>query len=202
MSNGEMLNEIGFKSISPNVWQRYHIRSDIKFNIPKFMLKNMKYRESLHAGLGLYFTDNKFESNRLEIRPFQGYLLDWPDWTRVRLRQFVRLEERFDLETENWTNTFGLRFRYLVDLTFKLQGDILPEAKGIYLAASMEFFWNLIGAKQFNDVYRTNAGIGANLSEKWRLEFRFGYNYSRNTTTEDFQTNDLVYQFKTYFNIP
>ncbi len=197
----DLYGEFGFKTISPNVWRRYYAKSGVKLNLPKIMLKKMKYRESLAAGIGFYYTDNANEANRLEIRPYQGYVLDWPDWTRVRLRNYFRLEERFDLNTRDWSNTFGLRFRYLIDATFKLQGDIVPEAKGIYIPASMEFFWNLIGARQFNDVYRTNVGIGSNFSDGWRLELRFGYQYARNTTTEDFQTNDIIYQIKAFYTI-
>jgi hypothetical protein len=75
----------------------------------------------------------------------------------------------------------------------------VPEAKGFYIPVSMEFFWNLLSTEQFNDVYRTSAGIGSNFSKKWRVEALFGYQYSRNTVTEDFQTNDLIYQIKAYY---
>ena len=197
----EISSEFGFKTIWPEVWKRYYIKPTIKFNIPKFMFKKLKYKESLSAGVGIYYTDNSFEENRLEIRPYQGYLLDWPNWTHLRLRHYLRLEERFDLNTSNWVNTFGLRLRYLLGLTIKLQGDIVPEAKGIYIPFSMEFFWNIVGVRQFNDVYRTSAGIGSNLSKKLRMEVRFGYQYLRNTTTEDFQTNDLIYQVRAFYRI-
>lgn len=195
----ELLGELGFKTISPKVWNRYFIKPGVKFNIPKFMFKKLKYKESLSAGIGFYLTDNFNEDNRLEIRPYQGYLLDWPNRERVRLRHYLRLEERFDINTKDWINTFGLRFRYLIDMTIKLQGDIVPEAKGFYIPVSMEFFWNLLSTEQFNDVYRTSAGIGSNFSKKWRMEALFGYQYSRNTVTEDFQTNDLIYQIKAYY---
>lgn len=197
----DLTGEIGFKTISPHVWDRYYIKPGIKVNLPKIMFKKEPYRESLSAGIGFYYTNNTNEANRLEIRPYQGYLLDWPDWPRFRLRHYIRLEERFDLNTQNWSNTFGLRLRYLFDVTFKLQGDILPEAKGIYIPMSVEFFWNLIGVRQFNDVQRTNIGIGSTFSRKWRAEFRFGYQYARNTTTEDFQTNDIIYQFRAFFTV-
>ena len=196
-----LTTEVGFKTIFPNVWNRYYLKPEIRVSLPKIMFKKEPYSESLHAGIGLYYTNNINEANRLEVRPYQGYLLDWPDWPRFRLRHFIRLEERFDINTQNWLNTFGLRLRYLLDVTFKLQGDIVPEAKGIYIPMSIEFFWNLIGVKQFNDVQRTNIGIGSTLSQSWRAEFRFGYQYTRNTTTEDFSTNDIIYQAKVYYII-
>ncbi|MGI9530966.1 DUF2490 domain-containing protein [Lutimonas sp.] len=166
--------------------------------MPRLIFKKEPYREFLTGGVGFYFTNNSNDIIRLEIRPYQGYILDWPDWTRFRLWHYVRLEERFDLNTQNWTNTFGLRLRYLFDVTFKLQGDVIPEAKGLYVPMRIEFFWNLIGAKQFNDVLRTNIGMGYNISRKWRTEVRFGYQYARNTTEEDFATNDIIYQARIY----
>ena len=193
--------ELGYKTIWPEVWNRYYFKPTFKFNIPKFMLKKMKYREVLSAGIAFYYTDNFYDDNRLEIRPFQGYLLDWPDWTHFRIRHYFRLEERFDLNTSDWVNTFGLRFRYLLDLTFKLQGDIVPDAKGIYIPINVEFFWNLIGTKQFNDVMRTNIGVGNAWSNRLRTELLFGYQKSRNTTAEDFSTNDVIYQLKIFHKI-
>ncbi len=147
--------EFGYRTIWPAVWNRYYVKPEMKWNIPKFMFKKLKYRETVSLGIGLYFTDNSNEDNRLEIRPYQGYLLDWPDWERFRLRHNLRLEERFDINSKNWETTFGMRLRYQLDVTFKLQGDIVPEARGIYIPMSAELFWNLIGVKQFNDVFRT-----------------------------------------------
>ncbi len=47
----DLTGEIGFKTIWPEVWNRYYLKPGVKFNIPKFMLKKMKYRESLSAGI-------------------------------------------------------------------------------------------------------------------------------------------------------
>ncbi len=197
----DISGELGFKTISPKVWNRYFFKSTIKFSLPKIMFKGLRYKESLSAGVAFFFTDNKYESNRLEIRPYQGYLLDWPDRDRFQLRHYLRLEERFDLDSDNWVNTFGLRLRYLLTLNIKLQGDVINDLKGTYIPVSVEYFWNLIGAKQFNDVIRTYVGVGYNFQNSWRADIRMGYQYARNTTTEDFSTNDLIYGLNVFYRI-
>ncbi|OHX67166.1 DUF2490 domain-containing protein [Flammeovirga pacifica] len=194
-------SDFGFRTISPKYWNRYYVNPGINITLPKIMFKKLQYKESLSGGLAFFYTDNKDISDRLEIRPYQGYTLDWPNWKRLRLRHYVKLEERFELNTNNWNNNFGMRFRYLLDLNLKLQGDLLAEAKGIYFPMSIEFFWNLIGVKQFNDVVRTSAGVGAVFNRKWKAEARVGYHYSRDTITEDFSTNDIIYQAKLFFTI-
>ena len=160
----DLYGEMDFRTIAPHEWNRYVVRPSIRYQAPKLIPKNLKYKEELNAGIGFFYTSNYGGSNRLEIRPFQGFRIDWPDRTRLRIRHYVRLEERFDINTNNWKNTFGLRLRYLVELTFKLQGDLIKFNKGVYLPNSIELFWNLIGARQFNDHLRIYSGIGYSLS--------------------------------------
>ena len=197
----DLFGDMGFRTITPHKWDRIYVRPAVRHQLPKIFFNDVKYKEEIAAGIGLFYTFNQEASNRLEIRPFQGYKLDWPDRKRFRLRHYVRLEERFDMNTRNWKNTFGLRFRYLAELTLKLQGDFLKFNKGVYLPFSMELFWNLVGARQFNDHLRLNAGIGYAFSEKWKGEFHLGYHYSRNTVKGDFNTNDIVYRLRAFCRI-
>ena len=192
---------IGFRTVVPHAWDRVFLQPAIRYQLPKLFFRRLKYREELHGGFGIFFTSNVNTVNRLEIRPFQGYRLDWPDRPRLRIRHYVRLEERFDLNTDNWSNTFGLRLRYLAELTIKLQGDWLSFNKGIYLPFRMELFWNLIGAQQFNDKFRLNTGIGYEFSKKWRMELQLGYHYTRNTAEDAFTTNDIVYRLRAFCRI-
>jgi hypothetical protein len=197
----ELYGNIGFRTISPYEWNRFVVSPAIGFRVPKMVFKQLKYREELHAGIGLFYTRNFNVSNRLELRLFQGYKLDWPDRPRLRIRHYLRLEERFEFNTETWKSTFGLRFRYLAELTIRLQGDLLKYNKGVYLPINLELFWNLIGTRQFNDQARLNFGVGKVFSEKWRGEFDLGYHYSRNTTQDDFTNNNLIYRLRVFYRI-
>ncbi len=196
-----LYGDVGFRTVSPHEWNRFVIRPAVRYQIPKLILKNFKYNKEVNSGIGFFYTSNRDFPNRIEIRPFQGFRLDWPDRPRIRLRHYARLEERFEMNTDNWKNTFGLRVRYLVELTIKLHGDLIKFNKGIYLPISTELFWNLIGTKQFNDHIRISSGIGYSFSEKWKGEFHLAYHYTRNTIEEDFNTNDIVYRLRAFYRI-
>jgi hypothetical protein len=183
----DFYGDMSYRTLVPREWNRYGIRPSVRFQAPKRLLKELKYNEELHAGVAFFFTSNNGRANRLEIRPFQGFRLDWPDRPRLRIRHYLRIEERFDMNTRNWKNTFGLRLRYLAEVTIKLQGDWIKYNKGVYLPTSVELFWNLIGARQFNDHLRLYAGLGYAFLEKLAGEFHVGYHYSRNTIVGRFQ---------------
>ena len=117
--------DIGARTIIPNEWYRYVIRPSISYKLPKRFLPNSYHNSKLHGGVGFFFTNNLSESNRLEIRPFQGIKLTWPDRPKINIWHYVRLEERFDIETANWENTFGLRLRYQAEMVLFLKGDWL-----------------------------------------------------------------------------
>jgi hypothetical protein len=197
----DFYGDMSFRTLVPNEWDRYGIRPSVRFQVPKLLFKDLKYNEELHAGIAFFFTSNSDYANRLEIQPFQGFRLDWPDRPRLRIRHYLRMEERFDMNTRNWKNTFGLRLRYLAEVTIRLQGDWFKHNKGVYLPTSVELFWNLIGARQFNDHLRVYAGLGNTFLEKLTCEFHLGYHYSRNTIVGDFNTNDIVYRVRTYYRL-
>ena len=197
----DMYGDIGARTVFPNEWYRFIIGPSVRFKRPKLILTKLYYKEELHFGIKFYFTANKSVSNRLEIRPFQGYKLSWPNRPRIVLQHYVRLEERFDIELSKWINTFGLRMRYRAKLILKLKGDWISYNDGFYLPISMEFFWNLKGVEQFNDVVRVSPGIGYEFSEFWKAEFDLSYHYTRNTVEDNFATKDIVFRFRVYHTL-
>jgi len=197
-SKVDFYGDIGIRTLSPYEWSRFIIRPSIRYKIPKKILKETYHNAEVHGGVGFFFTNNKSMSNRLEIRPFQGYKLAWPNRPILKIKHYVRLEERFDIQTNNWVNTFGLRFRYQARMEWHLQGDYIAFNKGIYLPAEIELFWNLIGAKQFNDAVRINTGIGYEFSSAFKLEFNLSYHYTRDTLEDEFGTNDLVFRLRLF----
>ena len=197
----DLYGGLGARTVFPNEWYRFFIEPTVRYKRPKFILKDLYYKEELHFGIRFFFTTNKSFSNRLEIRPFQGYKLKWPNRPRVVIQHYVRLEERFDLETANWVNTFGLRLRYQAKMTLKLKGDLISFNDGLYLPIRMEFFWNMKRVQQFNDVVRITPGIGYEFSEFWRAEFDMSYQYTRNTVEDNFATNDIVFRFRVFHKL-
>lgn len=55
----------------------------------------------------------------LEFRPFQGINWTWPSG-RIPLDHYVRVEERFDFETADWTLDASLRLRYRIQTDIRL----------------------------------------------------------------------------------
>lgn len=200
-NRAKMYVPFGYRTNFPNFWDRVFIEPQVKYDWPRLVLKNLKYKEQLVGGLGVFYTFNKYDHNRLELRPYQGYSISAPNRIRFVIKHYIRLEERFELDMHNWENTFGLRFRYIASVTFKFQGDLWEKGKGFYIPLSGEFFWNLIGTKQFNDKFRFTPGIGKTFSDNWKAAFFVGYNYTRNTIKENFHTNDIIFRFRVYHTL-
>ena len=194
----DLYADIAARTVFPNEWYRFVVGPSVRYKRPNLIFKKLYYKEELHFGIRFFFTANKSFPNRLEIRPFQGYKLYWPNRPRIVLQHYVRLEERFDIELPNWINTFGLRVRYMAELILKFKGDWLSFNEGLYLPISIELFWNLKEAQQFNDVVRITPGIGYEISPIWRAEFDLSYHYTRNTVEDNFATNDIVFRFRVY----
>lgn len=193
---------IGARTISPYSWSRVLITPSVAYDWPRLILKNYPYKEQLIAGLGIYFTNNLDVTNGLEFRPFQGYSITVPNRRWIQIKHYFKIEERFELQTEDWVNTFGLRLRYTGSVTFRFNGDYWQYGKGFYIPVSAEFFWNLIGTKQFNDKIRIVGGIGHEFASKWKAAFLFGYNLSKQDKSDDFHANDLLFRFRVYYKIP
>jgi hypothetical protein len=190
---------VGARTIFPKKWYRFWIGPRITYKWPRLILKKLRYKEELHGGIDIFYTANIDAVNRLEIAPYQGYSLVAPNRLRLVIRHYVELKERFELETDDWNNTFGLRLSYEPSITFRFQGDLWEHGKGFYIPVSMKFYWNLIGTKQFNDKVRLMPGIGKEFSPEFKMAFFVGYNYTRNTIDEDFHTNDIIFRFRVYY---
>ena len=189
---------IGARTIFPTTWSRYLITPSVKYNWPRMILKDMKFKEELHGGIGFYYTENSGTVDRLEIRPFQAYSLTAPNRYRLQVKHLLKLEERFEMETDDWASTFGLRLRYSATVTFRFHGKVWAKGNGFFIPATAEFFWNLKGTKQFNDKIRLLAGIGRDITPDWKALFLFGYFYSKAAADDPFNSNEMLFRLRVY----
>lgn len=196
-----LYGDIGARVVFPYEWHRYVIRPSVRYDLPKSIFPNLYYKSELHGGIGFFFTNNLLDANRLEIRPFQGYKLSWPNRPRIKIQHYIRLEERFDMDVRKWVNTFGLRFRYQAAMVIFLKGEWFSYNNGIYLPINIELFGNLVGVNQFNDAVRVNFGLGRVFTSKWKGEVDLGYFYTRNTVEDVFATNDLALRIRVYYSV-
>lgn len=188
------------RTIYPQSWYQFITGAGIAYKRNPFWDK--KAEEEFHGGIGFFYTINIDAPNRFEIRPYQGYRLRWPNFTRFTLQNYVRLEERFEFTGDGDDEDFGLRLRYQVEGIFRCKNCDNSFLKPLYLLISDEFFFNLNGTKQFNDLIRIGPGLGYGFPSGWRPEFDFIFNRSRQTVEEEFTTSNVIFRFRIFYKIP
>lgn len=190
---------LGYIVSSPSAWRRLYVEGVYNHKLRrKLFLKKRNHTNFIAGGLSLYHTNNLDTSNSIEIRPSQSFTMIWPDAKRLQINHQVKLEERFEIDTEDWSDTFGLRLSYKFKMTFKLNGDLLSFTKGFYLPVSVRLFWNLIGTQQFNDQARITPGIGYIFNPKWKGEFLVGYNFSKSANNGVYQADGVVFRIRLF----
>ncbi|TFG96918.1 MAG: DUF2490 domain-containing protein [Calditrichales bacterium] len=99
------------------------------------------------AGVGNFITVGRGFTSLWEIRPYQGISVTWPYW-RIPLQHYLRLEERFIFETDNWRYSNALRLRYSLSISHRW-GMIHPGQ-----------FWRVdLAAEAFITVWNTHGKL-------------------------------------------
>jgi len=130
-------------------WWRIVVRPGVKYSMGAGFF--------LTGGVGSFLTINNVIADRWEIRPFQGVSTQWPRGD-LSLDHYLRLEERFDFNTVDWSSHISLRSRYKLALSFKWGQD----QDGMYWKALVEVegFIMLAGNQgQFEEQFRLSAGM-------------------------------------------
>ena len=139
------------------------------------------------AGLGNFVTFNRKIENRWELRPFQGLRVTWPHW-KTPLRHYIRLEERFDFNTETWNSKNSIRLRY--QLNFSYRWAALQPGRWWQATATAEAFATILGTQgQFQEQSRVTLGLDRSYARDfhyrievtWQQE-RLFYSTSKNVS--------------------
>lgn len=156
----EIFGDIGFRTLlGDNQWVRFVARPGVRGPVGAFRLA---------GGIGTFYRLNKSGADVLEVRPFQGISATWPRLKRVRFQHYVRLEQRFEWETANWTFTSSLRARYRLQAEFSFSGFRSGSDWRVVLHA--EPFFTLAGnAGQVDEQLRIGLGAGRNVGSVMRL---------------------------------
>jgi hypothetical protein len=189
-------SDFGARTIIPNDWYRYYFRVGINYKPfiltdKHFFLKNLQF----HGGFGDFYTLSVYGKNLNEIRLYQGVRGYWPNRKRVRISHYIRIEERFEDTFNSETSSFNARLRYQLGAKFRFKKEAI---RNLYLPLSVEFFMSLDDGLYFNDVMRFTPGVGYDFSDTFRTEFHLSYHNSRNSPTESFENNDLVFRFRVF----
>ncbi len=190
---------VGVRSISPHIYTKlvlvptYNIlhRKSLKFlNLKK------PFFHSFHFGGGLFYTNNVDEDDDFEFRLVQGFQVFTPKIKGIYLKNYVRLEERFQKTFDDSSWSFGLRIRYKISTVFEWKKRGTTFDKGLYLPMNVEFFFNIENSDRYNDQIRISPGIGYKFSNDWRCEISASYHNTKNTSEDDQTTNDLVFRLR------
>lgn len=192
---------LGYRTISPHVFDKlvaFGTYDILHTESPKFMNLKKPLINSFHLGGGLYYTNNVNEENNFEFRMTQGLKFFLPSIKQLPLKNYFRMEQRFQktFDGSNWNAS--LRFRYKISTIIEWKKHLFEFNKGMYLPMSIEFFFSATGADRENDVIRISPGVGYKFSDEWRGEFYLSYHYTNNTTDDQASSNDFVFRLRIY----
>ena len=147
--------DVGYRfQLESGGWHRLVLRPGVDIPLKTVILK---------FGIGNFFTFSEEIQNRWEIRPYQGVAWVWPR-SRVNFDHYVRLEERFDFNTVDWTSYNSLRGRYRLRLRL------------IFAQTEPARFWRAYGS---GEIFTNLAGTAGLQREQFRLTFGMERSFSR-----------------------
>ena len=151
----------------------------------------------LFGGLGSFYTANERLPDTWELRPFQGASATWPNWRILPLQHMLRLEERFDFNTQSWSSQASLRARYRIRTHFRwnaLRADRYWQA-----FASLEGFATLLGNQgQFQESVRANLGLERSYGSTLRLRGEVTLQQRGLFFGSEESVNDLYIRFRVF----
>ena len=138
--------QVGYRNLlTDGLWQQFMIKSSMDYSINDTFV--------LHAGLLSSYTFSDPDYSILEIRPWQGLKVYWPEAGKFYFQHFLRLEERtFSFEDD--FRPFTTRIRFQTGFKVPLNNyDILE--KTLYVYPYIEFLYE-INPKENNLVSNIN----------------------------------------------
>ncbi|HBH22059.1 MAG TPA: hypothetical protein DDY13_01415 [Cytophagales bacterium] len=174
-------------------WNTFYIRPTVYY-APNNIFK-------LNGGLAYFKVFQDFPQNSDEIRLFQDFHFNWPDFGWLLIRNRIRFEERFFFFPDG-DDDFSARGRYRINLESRDFG-LFGSARKLYLVGSWEGFLQLNQAVEelFINNYRTYISLGLRQSAGWRYELHFMQQNSRQIVEDGFKTQEYVVRFRVFHTI-
>ena len=186
------IGDIGYRRLLSNSpWNMVFVRPSLRFNL--------RHKQTLRGGIGIFYTFEDFNQNRLELRPWQGYTFQFP----FNLRHFIRMEERFFIDGDADNKVFQLRVRYQLSNNIIINNTSI-QAKTWYIPLGLEAFFNIPASdnERFANRFRANAGLAYALDKDLRLELIYYLQRSKRTISDGVLSTDniLRLRLKAYFS--
>ena len=167
-----------------------------RFVLKPSLIYSWTYELDLVGGVGLFMTWEEEDYNTVELRPYQGVLLNWPKIWRMNFKHRGLVEERL-----SWNNNgefdANLRLRYRLKTKFPINKASVGY-KTLFLPVSYEIFGNAgtDEVERFQNRTRAMVGLGYVFSDKWIAELEVTFQRSRSTDTEDLTLSDRIFRLK------
>jgi hypothetical protein len=130
--------------------------------------------------------------NTWEIRPGLGIRFHFVPLTKLQVRILARVESRnqYTFETGFWSHDW--RTRYRLEETYFINGKSFATNHLWYILSDLELFFTLDKEIQerFSNRMLLRLGLGYKLSDRWRFESIYTYQYSKNTIDAEFSNED------------
>jgi len=151
------------------------------------------------GGLGGYYTFNETIDDRLEIRPFQGFLAKWPYIKKAHFEHYLRLEERFDFDTADWDSRISLRLRFQILFVYQFQA--IQEHRFWRIRGGGEGFFTLGGEQgQFQEQARASISIDRSLRSGTVLRFETTWQKESRFFASGQSVDTIYFRFRLYYS--
>jgi hypothetical protein len=169
---------------SDSRWWQIHAR-------PSAIFKN-KAIYDLRGGIMFRYT-NTAEGNGYEIRPWQGARLFWPNIGRFRFTNYLRTEQRFEVEQDIDELNFVFKIRYKLSTNIPINNPIIT-SETYYVLIGYEVFFNLSRENEefIDDRTRFDIGVGYRFNAKTDLRLIYIFQKSRINLEEITNSNDNI----------
>lgn len=190
--------QIAFRTINPNVFNRFLSISTVTFKNVKKENKILGLIDSFQLGGGAIYTQNTSATDNFELRLIQGFKFTVPTIKLITLNNYVRVEERFqnDFDKRGWRS--GYRLRYQIGTNISWGNHFLGFTEGLYFPIKAEVFFNLKKTDRFNDLIRLSPGVGYKFKNNWRYELFVIYNRTKNITETNDKSSDFILRLRIY----
>lgn len=178
--------ELSYRTIlnSSDKWHSYNIAPKIEKSLGNHW-DIMMYAASIN-------TLQQAKDNTWEIRPGLGVRFHFLPITKLLVRILGRLELRnqYTFESASWTH--DLRSRYRLEEIYFINGASFANNHLWYIFSDLELFLTLDKELQerFSNRMLLRLGTGYKLSDHWRFETIYTYQYSKNTIDGEFSNED------------
>ena len=165
--NTKVFGEVGVrKEFINNDWTRYHVKPSVAYALGE--------RWTALAGLGVTYTDNEELysipiEDRVELAPYQGISYGHDLFRQWAMHYYLRLEERFDFNTQTKESLDSLRLRFRIRAIYKF--NAYEKGRYFRLLFGWEAFHTVEGtAGQINEKSRATLGLERSFSKNQMLK--------------------------------